>query len=304
MESSLYKLVPYRVPKLWGGGYLDTHYENKSLESIGELCLFSSLPEFPVAVCAAEKEIPLVEFWKEKMPDEKIPSFMLKLLSTRESISVQNHPSDKDVPELGLSGSGKIEAWTILDADPTARLYLGLKKEFPNTHLNTLSTLADPLSGFNEITPHRGDVVTIQAGLIHSTKGRLLLYEIQQMSDHTFRIYDFGRGRALDIEKAIHCAKDQTPDLSDWQTNITTSKFCVSYHRPKSGLVALNSGRWSVVSWFGHDATLSMGDTAFSVSWGDSFLIPCAEGAAITIVCKEGGATNLPLIDMLFEAHL
>lgn len=302
--AALYKLAPYRVPKLWGGGHLDARFENKAVESIGELCLFSSLPEFPVAVCAAGKEIPLVEFWKEQMPNEKMPSFMVKLLSTCESISVQNHPSDKDVRALGLQGNGKVEAWTILDADSAARVYLGLKDVFPNTYLSTLSTLADPLSALNEITPTRGDVITIHPGIVHSTQGRLLFYEIQQMSDHTFRIHDFGRGRSLDIEKAVHCAKDQTPDLSDWQTNITTSKFCVSYHQPKSGLVALNSARWSVVTWFGHDATLSSGDTTFAVSWGDSFLIPQAEGAAITIVCKEEGAPNLPLIDMLFEAHL
>lgn len=304
LEQTLYPLVPFAVPKPWGGGHLDLLARRSGTEKIGEYVLFSDLAQFPVKVKEGTAEVSLADFWTRYFSDRGPVPFMLKILSTAEPISVQNHPSDQDVRELGLAGNGKLEAWTILEAAADARMYLGLKKEHPPEILRQLETLANPLSVFHEMAPQPGEVVTLFPGLVHSTTGRMLFYEIQQMSDHTFRIYDFGRGRALHVDHAIHCVKRQDPEVSDFNSDLMTERFSVSYHRPKSGLIALRSERAAVITWFGHNAQLSCGTESYRVQWGDSFIIPNAAGRAISVAPEAEAVAGLPVVDMLFEAHL
>lgn len=303
-EQVIYKLIPYAVPKPWGGGHLDHLTGNTSAEKIGEYVLFSDLPQFPVRVETGGERIPLADFWRQTMAAGTSVPFMLKVLSTAEPISVQNHPSDEDVKALALTGNGKMEAWTILSADPQARMYLGLKSEQPPEVLRQLGELAKPLSVFHEFKPQQGEVVTLSPGLVHSTTGKLLFYEIQQASDHTFRIYDFGRGRELHLEQAIRCVHGQNPEIADFSSDLITPRFRVSYHNAKSGLVALRSEKASVITWFGSQVKLSCGGESFSAEWGDSFFIPDAAGRAVLIAQQAVAPNGLPVIDMLFEAHL
>lgn len=303
-EQVIYKLIPYAVPKPWGGGHLEKLTRNTAPEKIGEYVLFSDLAQFPVRIQVGVSEMPLAEFWAQKMGAGAAVPFMLKVLSTAEPISVQNHPSDEDVKALGLAGNGKMEAWTILAADPSARMYLGLKAGQSSEVLRHLGELSEPLSVFHEFKPQQGEVVTLSPGLVHSTTGKLLFYEIQQVSDYTFRIYDFGRGRELHLDQAIRCVHGQDPDIADYSTDLITPRFRVSYHNAKSGLVALRSENASVVTWFGKQAELSCGSESFSAQWGDSFFIPDAAGRAVVIDQKAEAPTGLPVIDMLFEAHL
>jgi mannose-6-phosphate isomerase len=303
-EQVIYKLIPYAVPKPWGGGHLEKLNGNTAPEKIGEYVLFSDLPQFPVKIQVGSTPMPLAEFWKQNPGTGAAMPFMIKIISTAEPISVQNHPSDDDVKALGLSGNGKLEAWTILAADPDARMYLGLKAGQSSEVLRHLGELKQPLSVFNEFKPQQGQVVILSPGLVHSTTGKLLFYEIQQVSDYTFRIYDFGRGRELNLEQAIRCVHGQKPDIADFSSDLITPRFRVSYHSVKSGLVALRSRNAAVVTWFGKEVELSCGNEFFRAQWGDSFFIPDAAGRSVVIDQKVGAPTDLPVIDMLFEAHL
>ena len=303
-EQVIYKLIPYAVPKPWGGGHLDKLTGNTAKETIGEYVLFSDLPQFPVRIQVGAADVPLAEFWAQKMGAGAAVPFMLKVLSTAEPISVQNHPSDEDVQAMGLKGNGKLEAWTILSADPQARMYLGLKAGQSPEVLRQLEQLPEPLSVLNEFKPQQGEVVTLSPGLVHSTTGRLLFYEIQQLSDYTFRIYDFGRGRELHLDQAIRCVHNQNPEIADFSSDLITSRFRVSYHNAKAGLVTLRSAKASVITWFGRQAELSCGGESFRVQWGDSFFLPDAAGRAVVISPQREAPDGLPMIDMLFEAHL
>lgn len=303
-EQVIYKLIPCAVPKPWGGGHLEELTGNTAPEKIGEYVLFSDLAQFPVRIRTGAREMPLAEFWAQKFGAGVAMPFMLKVLSTAEPISVQNHPSDEDVKALGLTGNGKLEAWTILSADPQARMYLGLKDDQPAEVLRQLGEMAEPLSVFHEFKPQQGAVVTLSPGLVHSTTGKLLFYEIQQVSDYTFRIYDFGRGRKLHIDQAIRCVHGQDPEIADYSTDLITERFRVSYHRAESGLVALRSEKAAVITWFGSQAQISCGTESFSAQWGDSFLIPDAAGRAVVLAPQAEAPNGLPVIDMLFEAHV
>jgi len=303
--KGIYRLIPFAVPKPWGGGHLDALAQNTSAEKIGEYVLFSNLPQFPVKVVTSAGEKRLADFLRETdIPTEPLP-FMLKLLSTNDSISVQNHPSDADTHAMGLKGGGKFECWTILDVDSAARAYLGLKQGESPQVLNDLESEKDPLQHFNAIEPRQGDVIKLNPGLVHSTTGRLLFYEIQQTSDHTFRIYDFGRGRELHLEQAIRCMKDQTPDILPGFQNLVTDKFSVNYHRLNTELRLSPGGKkFSVLTWMGRPARLVSGKDEFTLVWGDSLLF--TEQSDFVLKAEPSvnqPVANLPMIDVLFEAY-
>ncbi|MCX7632467.1 MAG: class I mannose-6-phosphate isomerase, partial [Turneriella sp.] len=269
---------------------------------IGEYVLFSDLPQFPVAISVRGQTIPLAEFWRAHYGEKPLP-FMLKLISTHEPLSVQNHPSDADVERLGLPGRGKAEAWVILDAEKEARIYLGLKEEYSVEILHRLSELPDPLAPFQKFVPKLGDVVLLSPGLIHSTTGRILFYEIQLVSDHTFRIYDFGRGRNLDIGAAISCLNNTRPEIRRFSEELNSAFFRVSFHR-KAREIRLSAQNGAVLTWFGGRVKLSCAGDCVEANWGSAFFVAQSHGQKLQLEELGEGPSNLPMIDMLFEAHL
>ncbi|MGB0125695.1 MAG: type I phosphomannose isomerase catalytic subunit, partial [Silvibacterium sp.] len=137
---------------------------------------------------------------------------LLKFLDAREMLSVQVHPGYKHagVPPAGMTA--KTEAWVVLEAGRESRIYAGLKPRTTAEILRqsvTSGTLADHLAS---IAPKPGDGVFIPAGTVHSLGGDLVVFEVQQNSDVTFRLYDWGhvdtktgRPRALQVEEALAC---------------------------------------------------------------------------------------------------
>lgn len=307
-RSGIYRLKPYAIPKPWGGGHLDALAASYQQEHIGEYVIFSDLWQFPVRIEVEGSEVLLADFWKDQNFGAAEMPFMLKILSTAEPISLQNHPSDQDVKDLGLTGDGKFECWSILEADEYARAYLGLREGEDVSKLKHLNTDTNPLSHFNEYSPRRGDIIKLEPGLIHSTTGRLLFYEIQQKSDHTFRLYDFGRGRALHTEQAMQCVREQKPDISLFSAGLKTEKFSVSYHDVFRDFTSKRLGEnFSVLTWFGGAAELECGKENFPLSWGDSFFL--ASHKKYSVRKLQGGSEDLrteglPMIDMLFEAYV
>jgi len=137
---------------------------------------------------------------------------LLKFLDVHEMLSVQVHPSDLLRNYLPAGEHGKTEAWVVLEAGPDSRIYAGLK---PDTTADNLEqslkngTVTDHLAYF---TPKPGDGVFIPAGTVHSLGGDVIVFEIQQNSDVTFRLYDWdhidsetGKLRALQVDQALAC---------------------------------------------------------------------------------------------------
>lgn len=307
-KTGVYPLIPYIIPKPWGGGHLDHLVENRDPQRIGEYVIFSDLLQFPVRVRLGSEIMLLVDFWRhQEFRSAELP-FMIKILSTAEPISLQNHPSDADVKALGLTGQGKFECWSILDADQYARAYLGLRPGTDKSVLRSLATDTKPLSHFNEYEPRQGDLVKLEPGLVHCTTGRILFYEIQQKSDYTFRLYDFGRGRRLHTEQAMQCVRAQQPDISHFSAGLQTDKFSVKYHRVQPELSFRRmGGEFSVVTWFGGEATLSAEAEEFVLNWGDSLLLTTEAQCRLRLSAKAGDNDryhSLPMIDMLFEAYV
>lgn len=149
---------------------------------------------------------PVGELWFQRM-DAAAPTtaLLLKLLFTTEPLSVQVHPDDAFARSIGLA-NGKTEAWYILSAGPDAQIARGLKHMLSSFQLR--SAIADgSIVDMLQWHPARaGDVVFVPAGTIHAIGAGIILAEIQQRSDATFRLFDYGRQRELHVDHAVAVA--------------------------------------------------------------------------------------------------
>lgn len=141
------------------------------------------------------------EIWFEPPPE--VPQVLVKYLFTSEKLSVQVHPSNASA----LPGeAGKEECWLVLDADPDACLAIGFERDVTPDEIaaaaqdGTIETLL-------AWHPARaGDLFFLPAGTVHAIGPGLALVEVQQNSDTTFRLYDYGRPRELHLERALAVA--------------------------------------------------------------------------------------------------
>jgi len=143
------------------------------------------------------------ELWFQR-PDKNalIPTLLLKLLFTSEPLSIQVHPDDAFARSTGLP-NGKTEAWYILSATPDARVAIGLKRHLTPRELRT-SIKDGSIAGLTQWRPvAKDDVIFVPAGTIHAIGAGIVLAEIQQRSDATFRLFDYGRQRELHEDSAV-----------------------------------------------------------------------------------------------------
>jgi len=209
--------------RLWGGrrlsGLLRAPLQGDG--PIGEAWLLSDRDDFPSRVAEGPLRGRTIAQLLEQAPEqllgklagrfERFP-LLLKFLDARDMLSVQVHPSDAQTDYLPAGEHGKTEAWVVLEAEPKSRIYAGLK---PGTTAEDLQrglahrTVADYLASF---TPTAGDAVFLQAGTVHALGGGLMVFEVQENSDVTFRLYDWdrvdaktGQARELQVDQAIAC---------------------------------------------------------------------------------------------------
>jgi len=165
---------------------------------------------------AATNDGPVGELWFQR-PDVAATdaALLFKLVFTTEPLSIQVHPDDAFARSIGLA-NGKTEAWYILSAAPDAQVAVGLQYPLSSNEFRT--AIADGsianIVRWNQV--RKGDVVFVPAGTIHAIGADIVLAEIQQRSDATFRLFDYGRQRDLHIDKAIAAAnpgpaEDQSP---------------------------------------------------------------------------------------------
>jgi mannose-6-phosphate isomerase len=143
------------------------------------------------------------ELWFQRVDkDAPTPALLLKLLFTSEPLSIQVHPDDAFARSIGLP-NGKTEAWYILAALPDARIAVGLKRHLTPQQLRA-SIKDGSIAGLVQWrAARRGDVIFVPAGTIHAIGAGIMLAEIQQQSDATFRLFDYGRQRELHEESAV-----------------------------------------------------------------------------------------------------
>lgn len=154
----------------------------------------------------SQRDAPIGEIWFERpgVPSPE-PSLLLKLLFTSQPLSIQVHPDDGYARSKGLP-NGKTEAWYVLSAVPEAKVALGLKQRLTTSQLRQAAEdgSVSELVAWQGVTA--GDVILVPAGTIHAVGAGLVIAEIQQRSDATYRLFDHGRRRELHIDDAIAVA--------------------------------------------------------------------------------------------------
>src|SRR5207253_5931771 len=158
---------------------------------------------------------------------------LLKLLFTSQPLSIQVHPDDAFARSIGLP-NGKTEAWYILSATPDARVAVGLKRHLTPQELRA-SIRDGSIARLTEWRPVvTGDIIFIPAGTIHAIGAGIVLAEIQQHSDATFRLFDYGRQRELHEDDGIAVANawplrsaDRTTRLTNERTVLVASRYFV-----------------------------------------------------------------------------
>lgn len=195
--------------KIWGGRDLESFRGNLPAGDIGESWDIACHPNGTGIVENGEfKGIRFDDLIKtqghalvgSKVNLEKLP-LLIKLINSREKLSVQVHPGDEYAAKYE-GDYGKTEAWYVVDAKPGANLIVGTK-DCTKAEFAEAIKLGEVEKYLNKIEVKKGDCFLINSGLIHAICEGVIIAEIQQNSDVTYRVYDYGRPREIHIEKAL-----------------------------------------------------------------------------------------------------
>lgn len=217
---------------------------------------------------------------------------LVKLLDCNQWLSLQVHPNDRQAGELEGAGQfGKTEAWYFLDAEAEAEILCGTREGVSKVDVEKAVRAGTILDLTNRISVSRGEYVLIPAGTIHALGPGLLVYEVQESSDITYRVFDWNRpasqGRALHIEQSIRVID---PSLqADVQTSVpeeSTSKlvsceyFTLEKLTPKKGdiITRLNGESFHALTVIKGQARVEGDGWAFDLKQYDSLVIPACCG--------------------------
>ncbi|WP_010337060.1 class I mannose-6-phosphate isomerase [Sphingobium yanoikuyae] len=152
------------------------------------------------------------EIWFE--PPAEIPDLLVKYIFTSEKLSVQVHPSDTQTIAAGLGKQGKEECWLVIDAEPGATLGIGFDQDAgtEQLHAAALDGSIETMMTWHPVTA--GDFFYIPANTVHAIGAGISLIEVQQNSDITYRLFDYGRPRELHLEEGLAVSRGEIYDLS------------------------------------------------------------------------------------------
>ncbi len=155
-------------------------------------------PGFPDPASDGE---PVGEIWFQ-MPGNATPDLLIKYLFTSEKLSVQVHPNDEQAHARGLP-RGKDECWVILDAEPDSTIALGTREPIDRDTLRA-AALDGSIEHLLDWKPVKaGDFFYSASGTIHAIGAGITLIEVQQNSETTYRLYDYGRPRELHLDEGV-----------------------------------------------------------------------------------------------------
>ncbi len=161
-----------------------------------------------------------------------VETLLLKYLFTEDNLSVQVHPGDAYAAEHHNGSPGKTEMWHILRADKGAQIAVGLQRTVSKDELSAAALDGSIVHLLHWIPVVAGESYFIPAGTIHAIGGGIALFEIQQRSEITYRLYDWGRGRELHLAHALAVAS-----CEPFEARRELPVRCEYFHTAKAGRV-------------------------------------------------------------------
>lgn len=297
---AILKLIPACKDYLWGGTKLMTDF-NKTYEGskLAETWELSCHPDGPSRIgngaYTGKTLMEYMEWYGKSVLGTHGAAFenfpvLIKFIDAKQDLSIQVHPSD-DFALKNEHQYGKTEMWYVVDCEPGASLYFGFSRTVEEDEFKARienHTLTEVL---NKVQVKKGDVFFIDAGTIHAIGAGIVIAEIQQNSNVTYRVYDYGRvdkdgqPRALQVDKALQvthtepltCPQSFAYHLGSCRY-FTVDKLVMDgrYVQEISGLVDERSFL-SLLILDGHGTVTAM-DECVEFQKGDSLFIPAGTG--------------------------
>lgn len=294
---AILKLSPACKDYIWGGNRLKKEFHKKFSGSVlAETWELSCHPDGPSKIASGGPVGRALRTYLDEAGPAALGTncsrftdfpIMIKLIDARENLSVQVHPNNAFARKYE-NQFGKTEMWYVIDCEPGAFLYFGLKEsvtpEVFRQHIqnNTLDQI------LNAVPVHPGDTFFISAGTIHAIGKGIVIAEIQQNSNVTYRVYDYGRigadgkSRALHIDKALACARLEPPHTGyrfgghlAQCDSFTVDRFTVQFGTIQGA--AENDSFHSLLIVDG-EGKISCGDETLSIEKGDCLFLTAGSG--------------------------
>lgn len=234
---------------------------------------------------------------------------LAKILDAEQWLSIQVHPNDAQAHELENDPRGKTEAWIILAAQPDAKLVIGVQ---PGTSQDAMAQAIrnnkmEDIAYYADVKV--GDVLYVEANTIHALGPGILLYEIQQSSNTTYRLYDWGRmgldgkPRELHIEKGVEVSNLDTlpeithPDTSNAINTLVAEQFFTTrliHTQAEQSVEVKTNGFFHALTCTEGELKVSSNDETISMTLGQSALIPASlanytvTGSGKALVSSQG----------------
>jgi mannose-6-phosphate isomerase len=304
------RFAPIFKEKIWGGHNLAAILgkELPSGAAIGESWEISGFPgdlsrcTTPAHAGADLQE--LLDQYKHDLTGAGISAdffpLLYKFIDANDNLSVQVHPDDSQAREHGWGAFGKTECWYIAHAKPGARIIVGLKDGVSCSDIAAAieATALDELLNYIDITT--GDVLFIPAGTVHAILDGTVIYEVQESSDTTFRLYDWGRTDARGNSRPLHIEESLLVMNTDYHEHhkippvvcgdfdgglhalrAACSYFALEeYHFERSHSHRLPSKRsFQVISLLAGDLTVDFDGRRAELSRGESILLPATRAS-------------------------
>ena len=250
------RFEPYLRPMVWGGSRLGAilHKRLPTEEPYGESWEISNHASHHSVVAdgawAGRTLRDLMDHEREALlgkaaTGHAVFPWLVKLLDANDWLSVQVHPSEVDVRRLWPGEGSKTEAWFVLAAEPESRIYAGLLPGVDERRLRAALEAGQVADCLHQFTPRPGDCLFLPAGTVHAVGGGVLMAEVQQTSDATFRLFDWnrrdaqGQSRKLHIEESMACI--------DWASGPVNPVVAIGFPSGDSGVSQTTSVRQSLV---------------------------------------------------------
>ncbi|WP_426349570.1 type I phosphomannose isomerase catalytic subunit [Alloiococcus sp. CFN-8] len=282
--------------KIWGGRDLQEFRDNLPEGNIGEswdiACHKNGTGIVANGNLKGKSFDILIEELGDKLLGKKIDKnefpLLVKLINSQDKLSVQVHPGDDYAKEY--EGSlGKTEAWYVIEAKPGARLIVGTKSCTKDEFKKAITE--EKLEAYlNIIEVKKGDSFLIKSGLIHAICEGVIIAEIQQNSDITYRVYDYGRPREIHVEKALEVSQLnlEAINLSDKPLveyeGYSHGELCRSDYFVIEKLVinnyfgTSNADYFEIITVVDGKGVIKGENYMEALSKGDSYLIPASLG--------------------------
>ena len=298
MELYPLKLKAALKDYIWGGTRLRDEYGKASdLDKVAESWEMSVHPDGPSVIMNGPAAGKTLADYLTAVGQE-LPPILIKLIDAHDNLSVQVHP-DNDYAMRVEGEYGKTEMWYIVDCEPGATLIYGFKHAISKEEFEKRIADNTLLEVCNQVPAHKGDVFFIASGTLHAIGKGIIICEIQQNSNTTYRVYDYGRlgkdgkPRELHVKKAIdvtnlepvkECPRLDAPiDIFvDTQARLLAScEYFTVYELEIDGTSHLTAGEDSFQSFTVLDGSVQLqaGDVELTFKKGETSFLPAGLGA-------------------------